>query len=201
MRDGSVRTRRFALQRRAAWRVEADDEIAFAAGRFVRKKGFEYLVDAIGILAARRPRLRLVLAGGGDLESELRAAGARLGIADRVILPGVLTQGGVADALAASDVAVVPSVRDEAGNVDGLPNVVLESLASATPARRDHRGWHRQRGEARRNGLLVAERDPAALAERDRSRALGSRIGGEAWHRRARVGVDARGMGSGGGAL
>ena len=36
-------------------------------------------------------------------------------------------------ALAAADVAVVPSVRDDAGNVDGLPNVVLEALASGTP--------------------------------------------------------------------
>jgi glycosyltransferase involved in cell wall biosynthesis len=149
---------------RAAWHVEADDEIAFAAGRFVRKKGFEYLVDAIGILAPRRPRLRLVLAGGGDLGGELRERVARLGIADRVILPGVLAQGGVADALAASDVAVVPSVRDEAGNVDGLPNVVLEALASATPLVATAAGGIGSVVKHEGNGLLVGERDSAALA-------------------------------------
>ena len=97
------------------------------------------------------------------------SAAARLGIADRVILPGVLTQGGVAEALAASDVAVVPSVRDESGNVDGLPNVVLESLASATPARRDRRGWHRQRGEARSER---AARWRNAIPPRSRARSI-----------------------------
>jgi glycosyltransferase involved in cell wall biosynthesis len=155
---------RIRVQRRAAWRIDSDDEIAFAAGRFVRKKGFEYLIDALGILAPRRPRLRLVLAGGGDLEGDLRERAARLGITNRVILPGVLTQGGVADALAASDVAVVPSVRDEAGNVDGLPNVVLESLASATPLVATTAGGIASVVKDEVSGLLVGERDAAALA-------------------------------------
>lgn len=151
-------------QRRAAWRVEPDDEVVFAAGRFVRKKGFEYLIDAIGILASRRPRLRLVLAGGGDLDGELRERVTRLGITNRVVLPGVLTQDGVADALAAADVAVVPSVRDEAGNVDGLPNVVLESLASATPLVATTAGGIGSVVKDEATGLLVGERDAAALA-------------------------------------
>jgi phosphatidyl-myo-inositol dimannoside synthase len=169
------------LQRRVAWRVKAEDEIAFAAGRFVRKKGFEYLMDAIRLLAARRPRLRLVLAGGGDLGCELRQRAEQLGIADRVVLPGVLTQGGVAEALAASDVAVVPSVRDDSGNVDGLPNVVLESLASATPLVATTAGGIGSVVKHEENGLLVAERDPAALAAAiDRvlsDRALAVRLG------------------------
>jgi glycosyltransferase involved in cell wall biosynthesis len=169
------------VQRRAAWRIDPDDEIAFAAGRFVRKKGFEYLIDALGILASRRPRLRLVLAGGGDLESDLRERAARLGITNRVILPGVLTQGGVADALAASDVAIVPSVRDEAGNVDGLPNVVLESLASATPLVATTAGGIGSVVKDEVSGLLVGERDAAALANTiDRvlsDRALAVRLG------------------------
>ena len=151
-------------ERRAAWRVEPDDEVVFAAGRFVRKKGFEYLIDAIGILASRRPRLRLVLAGGGDLDGELRERVARLGISNRVVLPGVLTQDGVAEALAAADVAVVPSVRDEAGNVDGLPNVVLESLASATPLVATTAGGIGSVVKDEATGLLVGERDAAALA-------------------------------------
>jgi glycosyltransferase involved in cell wall biosynthesis len=174
--DAEIRGRR-----RAAWRVDAEDEIALAAGRFVRKKGFEYVVEAIGVLATRRPRLKLVLAGGGDLEHELRERAARLGIADRVILPGVLTQSGVAEALAAADVAVIPSVRDDAGNVDGLPNVVLESLASATPVIATSAGGIGSVVRHEVNGLVVPERDATALAGAiDRmlsDRALATKLG------------------------
>ena len=110
-----------------------------AVGRFVRKKGFEYLIDAIAGLVPHRPHLRLVLAGDGDLRREFDAQITRHALGARAILPGVLHQDEVADSLAAADVVVVPSVRDPSGNVDGLPNVVLEALASgaalvATPA-------------------------------------------------------------------
>ena len=46
---------------------------------------------------------------------------------------GAVAQGDVAELLAAADVAVVPSVRDDAGTVDGLPNLLLEARASGTP--------------------------------------------------------------------
>ena len=39
----------------------------------------------------------------------------------------------VADLFSAADIIVTPSVRDDSGNVDGLPNVLLEGLASGTP--------------------------------------------------------------------
>ena len=55
----------------------------------------------------------------------------RPGVAERVRFLGNLPQDDVGELLAAADVVVVPSVRDDSGNVDGLPNVVLEALASA----------------------------------------------------------------------
>ena len=90
-------------------------------------------MDAIARLAPTRPRLRLVLAGDGDLRGEFERRISAHGIGDRVRLPGVLLQDDVAAALAAADVVAVPSVKDPSGNVDGLPNMVLEALASSTP--------------------------------------------------------------------
>ena len=98
--------------------------------------------------------------------------------------------------LAAADVAVVPSVRDEAGNVDGLPNVVLEALASGDAARRDPRRRHRRRGRAtarpacscpsatprrwpRRSTTLLG--DPDARARARRRGARGACIGDFGW--------------------
>ena len=90
-------------------------------------------IDAIASLAKQEPTVRLVVAGDGDLGQELRKQADQRNIADRIIWLGAITQREVADWLTVADIVAVPSVRDSAGNVDGLPNVVLEALASATP--------------------------------------------------------------------
>jgi glycosyltransferase involved in cell wall biosynthesis len=149
---------------RRAMGVAPDDLVLFTAGRFVRKKGFEYLIDALGELAPRWPSLRLVIAGGGDLDHELRDRARALGVIDRTHFPGVLAQDDVAASLAAADLVVVPSVHDDAGNVDGLPNTVMEALASGTPLIATRVGGIPSVVVHQRTGWLVPERDAAALA-------------------------------------
>jgi glycosyltransferase involved in cell wall biosynthesis len=144
--------------------VGQDEVVILAIGRLVRKKGFEYLVDAVAGLAAAGRLVTLVLAGGGDLDAELRERARAVGIAALVRFPGNVPHDQVAAALAAADVVVVPSIRDDAGNVDGLPNVVLEALASGTPLVATGAGGIGAVVRDQRTGLLVAERDPAALA-------------------------------------
>ena len=127
---------------RASHGLDDNDRVVVAAGRLVRKKGFDYLIAAVSLLAARWPTLTLVIAGSGDLEDELRGQATALGIATQVRFEGAVTQPQVAEWLAAADVAVVPSVRDDAGNVDGLPNSVLEALVSASrPRQAASRRW------------------------------------------------------------
>jgi glycosyltransferase involved in cell wall biosynthesis len=82
-----------------------------------------------------------------------------------VRLIGNRTQHDVARLAAAADVIVVPSVRDEVGNVDGLPNFALEALASATPVIATRAGGLASVIEDHRSGRLVPERDAAALAD------------------------------------
>jgi glycosyltransferase involved in cell wall biosynthesis len=180
-------------QRRARLRssigVGDGDLLIFAAGRLVRKKGFEYLIDAMGDLAGDVPAL-LAIGGAGDLQSELETR-VKSKAPDRVRLLGNLDQDQVAIHLAAADIVVVPSVRDDAGNVDGLPNVVLEALASGTPLVTTAAGGIGTVVTDQETALVVPERDPAAIASaisnlaRDPSR--GSSIGA-----RARAMVDAR---------
>jgi glycosyltransferase involved in cell wall biosynthesis len=150
-------------RRRASAGIPTHVPVVFAAGRLVRKKGFEYLIDA----AARLPddaQVLTVIAGAGDLEGELRERAAALRLADRVRFIGNLAQDDVAGWLATADVVVVPSVRDDSGNVDGLPNIVLEALSSGTPLVATPAGGIGSVVEHERTGLLVPERDAAALA-------------------------------------
>ncbi len=150
---------------RRAGRAElglADEPLIFSAGRLVRKKGFDVLIDAARRLAPALPRLRLVIAGDGDLRDELAAHARSAG--DTVRLIGNRSQDDVARLAAAADVIAVPSVHDEAGNVDGLPNFALEALASATPVVATDAGGLASVIDDHRSGRLVPERDAAALA-------------------------------------
>jgi glycosyltransferase involved in cell wall biosynthesis len=148
---------------RALAKVGAGQALVVAAGRLVRKKGFEYLIDAMALTSVE-PRPALAILGAGDLDEELRARAARAGVADRVVFRGNVTQDEVGRWFAAADVAAAPSVRDDSGNVDGLPNTVLEALASGTPLVATSAGGIGSVVENGRTGILVPERDPAALA-------------------------------------
>jgi glycosyltransferase involved in cell wall biosynthesis len=129
----------------------------------VRKKGFEYLVDAVGRLPPDSPIIAAV-AGDGDLRDELPARARRAGAGDRIRFLGNSTQDEIARLLAAADIVAVPSVRDDSGNVDGLPNVVLEALASGTPLVATPAGGIGSMLEPDRTAVVVPERDAGALA-------------------------------------
>lgn len=165
---------------RRSLNVPAEALFAFAAGRLVRKKGFEYLIDALPQVAADVDVV-LALAGDGDLDDDLRARARDRGVERRVHFLGNLPQDDVARYLAAADVAVVPSVLDDAGNVDGLPNIVMEALASGTPLVTTTAGGIGAVVSDGQTAIVVPERDPRALAQSLRriavDRAAARRIG------------------------
>ena len=122
------------------------------------------MIDAAAVLKTQHPTLRVAIAGDGDLDASLRARAQTQGVGDMVQFLGVVSHDVVPTLLAAADVAVAPSVHDEAGNVDGLPNTVMEMMASATPLVATPAGGI---GAVATDGVtarLVAERDVRALA-------------------------------------
>ena len=151
--------------------------LIIAVGRLVKKKGFEYLIDAAAMLKARQPQLRVAIAGDGDLETSLRARAEAAGVGDTVQFLGLVSHDVVPMLLASADVAVAPSVHDDAGNVDGLPNTVMEMMASGAPLVATPAGGIGAVATDRVTARLVAERDVRALAAaiddllRDRSAA------------------------------
>jgi phosphatidyl-myo-inositol dimannoside synthase len=143
---------------RARLGVAKDAFLILAFGRLVEKKGFRYLIEA----AARLNGVSVVIAGDGDLRHELEALALAQGAP--VTFCGALDRATMAAALSTADVAVVPSVVDRAGNVDGLPNALLEALAAGRPVVASRVAGIPDVLEHDRNGLLVPAGDPDALA-------------------------------------
>jgi glycosyltransferase involved in cell wall biosynthesis len=132
--------------------------LVLAVGRLVEKKGFASLVEA----AARAPGVHVLLAGEGDLRADLEGRARELGAP--VTFVGTIDRGDMARVLTAVDVMAVPSVVDRAGNVDGLPNALLEGLASGRAVVATAVAGITDVVEDGVNGLLVPPGDVPALA-------------------------------------
>ncbi len=143
--------------------IGAADPVVLAVGRLVGKKGFEVLVRAWPAVIAARPGARLVIAGDGDLREELGEQARSAGCASSVSFVGAVRHDEIPRFYAGSDVVAIPSVQDEGGNVDGLPNVLMESLASGAAVVATRVGGIPHVVEDGVNGVLVEPHDVAAL--------------------------------------
>lgn len=173
-----------ATERRGVWRdrlgIPGDARVILSVGRMATKKGYQVLIESLPALFERARGVHVVLAGAGDRLEEFRAATAAW--PGHVHFPGSVLRDTLPDLYRSADVFVLPAVHDPQGNVDGLPNVILEAMASGLPVVASRISGIPLAITEGREGLLVPEKDPEALAD-----ALG---------RLLNRGAEARGMGA-----
>jgi glycosyltransferase involved in cell wall biosynthesis len=150
---------------RKHWGWTDDDKVIVAAGRLVSKKGFGVLLEAMLPILNKKASARLAIAGAGPLRHVLEQQACSAGIAARVQFTGQIAWDEMHMFLAAADVFALPSVRDESGNMDGLPTIALEAMACGLPVVASRLGGIPMVLEHGRSGYLVAARDSAALAK------------------------------------
>jgi glycosyltransferase involved in cell wall biosynthesis len=106
----------------------------------------------------------LCVIGDGPERERLNELIAKHGLENRVTLKGGMTHAELPEAYRQAHLVVVPSIQDQTGDRDGLPNVVLEALASGravVASRISAIGSAITHGET---GLLVAPGDSLAIA-------------------------------------
>ncbi|MCB1747913.1 MAG: glycosyltransferase [Gammaproteobacteria bacterium] len=123
--DRIVRIPHFTFANTAPERPPQGEPTFVALGRFVPKKGFDVLLDALARLLTAGIRCRLVLAGDGPERPALQERADRLGIAAHVSLPGWVND--PAAAFSQTDIFVLPSLREPFGIV------LLEAMAARLP--------------------------------------------------------------------
>jgi glycosyltransferase involved in cell wall biosynthesis len=133
-------------------------------GRLVEKKGLDVLIDACGVLASENYPFACQIIGTGELESELRAQIERLQLQKWVQLSGPRPQREVIGLLQDAALFAAPCVVSKDGNRDGLPTVLLESMALGTPCVSTDVTGIPEVLRHMETGLMVPQHDPQALA-------------------------------------
>jgi glycosyltransferase involved in cell wall biosynthesis len=145
--------------------------ILLCVGRLARDKGFATAIEA---LARLESDARLLVLGSGPERALLEQTARRTGVSDRVDFLGSKPRAEVVHHLAASDVFVFPTERDEAA-----PLVPLEAMAAGLPVVASDIGGGAELIESGKNGLLVPPASVDSLA-----RAIDSLLADDALRRR-----------------
>jgi len=135
--------------------------------RFVEKKGIRFALEAMSDLAARSdvPAFTFEIIGDGPLDSALKEQVQISGLGDRVVFRGEMPHEDVSRAMADADAFVLPSIVAQDGDMEGIPVVLMEAMASGLPVVSTRHSGIPELIQDRTNGLLADQEDSAELAE------------------------------------
>lgn len=144
--------------KRQALGLKDGDPVIVCAAHLRRQKDHRTLLKAFSIVVKKYPFAKLLLAGEGHLEAEIRAYAAELMLGDSVLFLGPRKD--VPELLAISDMSVLASLYE------GFCFFAIESLVMAKPmVATDVCGLSEAVADGR-DGFLVPAKDPAALAQK-----------------------------------
>lgn len=145
------------LQMRSKEGLKDSDFVILCTGELNQNKNQKALIKAAAELKESIPGLKILLAGNGPLEQELRMQIRELGVEDAVRLLGYRTD--LEKVTPAADLVVSCSYRE------GLPLNILEAMLCCKPVVASVNRGHRELVRTGYNGYLVPPDSPAKYAE------------------------------------
>lgn len=135
------------------------------AARLIPKKGLPDTLAAFRTVRARLPNARLTIAGEGPLLEKLRQLSGGMGLDGAVSFPGFLRGDDLKHLFDSAHLFVHPSVQTPLGDQEGVPNSMLEAMATGLPVAATRHGGIPEAVTSGVDGILVAEHSPDELAQ------------------------------------
>lgn len=137
-----------------------------SVGRFVEKKGFHFLIEACHQLKQRGLVFHCRIIGEhGNCQHALQRLIDNLGLRNHVSLEGPVTHEALTEIYHQTDIFVLPCQVLDNGDRDGIPNVLMEAMASGLAVVSSRISGIPELIQHECNGLLVPEKNVSALSE------------------------------------
>ena len=147
----------------SALRNEGPQSVLFI-GRIVRAKGIPELIEAFLHVRQEIPDLRLSLIGDGPMVSDLKTFARTHQFENAISFLGVVPNQDLPSHIRSANVVVAPSVTTRSW-AEQVGMVNIQSIACGVPVVTTNSGSIPEFIEDGTAGIIVPERDPAALAE------------------------------------
>ncbi len=133
------------------------------ACRLIEKKGLDDAIRAFAKFVQTHPKASYTIAGEGPLLAPLEKLRDELGLTDKVRFAGFLKGGDLCRLYHTAHVFIHPSRLMADGNQEGIPNAMLEAMATGLPVIATLHGGIPEAVRGEVTGFLVPERDVGGL--------------------------------------
>ncbi len=135
------------------------------ASRLIEKKGLQTSLRAFATVVRQYPQVHFTIAGEGPLLDELRRLTNELQIAEHVTFAGFLSQAKLRELYYQAHIFLHPSETGADGNQEGVPNSMLEAMATGLPVFATNHGGIPEAIENGTSGFLTDEGDADGLTK------------------------------------
>lgn len=140
--------------------VKSEDEVVLGAvGRLSDQKNYPFLLEALGAIVERCPKVKLVIVGDGPLRPELERMVDDLSIRKNVHFLGERSD--VPEALSLMDIFLFPSYKSE-----GLANCLLEAMSVGLPVVASDIKGNSEAVEDNRTGFIFPTNSRSSFIEK-----------------------------------
>jgi len=148
--------------------VSPDDFFILTIGKFIPRKGIEYLIEAMNIIVHKNgiKNIKVRIGGRGPLKSKYQDLIQRNDLNRYIDFIGYIPDNDLPSYYTEADVFVLPSIIDDAGDTEGLGVVFLEANACGTPVIGSKVGGIIDVITDNSNGYLVEPKNAEVLVEK-----------------------------------
>ena len=145
--------------------IKSEPPVILTIARLVEKKGLTYLLKAAALLRERGREFEVYLVGKGEYLERLEKEARQLQLEHTVHFLGPREHQEVLDFYRKSTLFVLPCIQSAAGDLDGIPNVLVEAMASDLPVVSTRLSGIPELIDNGVSGILVQPKQVEALAQ------------------------------------